>query len=293
MKFRFFRYYWIYLLVSLTLIITSGVSLGINGLNLGLDFTGGSLMEIDVDEEILLSEGLLRDSLGEELAIDSIQSSGETAMIVRTETISNERKDEVLLVLREKIDERVVITRFESIGPTLGRELLQKTLIAMGIIGAGTVIYLRTQFKELKYGVLALMGVLHDIFIMTGLFSLLGRTSGVEVDSMFVTAILTTISLSMHDTVVIYDRIRELSKAGVKQKYEEVVETAIWETMRRSVNNSLMIVFMLVPLVLMGGESIHWFAVALLTGIVLGTYSSPFVCAPLLLLWEDIKKLIS
>ena len=132
----------------------------------------------------------------------------------------------------------------------------------------------------------------HDSLILLGAFSLLGHFYGIEVNVLFVTALLTTLSFSVHDTIVVFDRIRELTRKNFKLKEEVVVWRAVRETLPRSINNSLTIIIMLLALVILGGESIRWFALALLIGAVTGTYSSTFTAAPLLLLWSDISKLL-
>ena len=173
-------------------------------------------------------------------------------------------------------------------GPSLGKELLAKTLTGVIIAASLIMIYVWIQFSELKYGVSAILAMFHDSLILLGIFSLLGYFYGIEVDMLFVTALLTTLSFSVHDTIVVYDRIRELRGKYPRYSLVSLVNTAVTETLSRSINNSVTIIIMLAALAALGGDTIRWFAVALLIGAITGTYSSTFTAAPLLLLWEDV-----
>ena len=145
------------------------------------------------------------------------------------------------------------------------------------------------QFKSIKFGISATLATLHDSLVLLGMFSLFGHFFGAEVDFLFVTAMLTILSFSVHDTIVVYDRIRESQKKFSGNIYE-LANKALSETMVRSLNNSFTIMFMLIALILMGGETVKWFSVALLVGTISGTYSSPFVAVPILVTWDEIQK---
>jgi preprotein translocase subunit SecF len=226
--------------------------------------------------------------VGDRYEISSIQSAGDDHWILKGKVIDNQAKEEVLERLSAEYDP-VTELRFESVGPTLGRELLNKTITAVILAAVLITAYVARQFKEIKYGVCAVAAMLHDTIILLGAFSLLGWWLGVEVDVLFVTALLTTLSFSVHDTIVVYDRIREIKDKHPRIEYLTVVDTAVLQTLGRSLNNSLTIILMLVALAVMGGDTIRWFAVALLIGAVVGTYSSTFVAAPLLLVWEKVR----
>ncbi|MGB9613597.1 MAG: protein translocase subunit SecF, partial [Candidatus Margulisiibacteriota bacterium] len=152
------------------------------------------------------------------------------------------------------------------------------------------LLYVAWRFKDKKFGICAILAMFHDSLVLLGSFSLLGHFFGVEVDTLFVTAMLTILSFSVHDTVVVYDRIRESQKNLPHLPFEQLVNKAVTETLVRSLNNSLTIIFMLVALFLLGGETIRWFVAALLIGTISGTYSSPFTAAPLLVIWEQLKS---
>lgn len=257
-----------------------------NGLKLGIDFTGGALLEVQLSNATTVQqvETLAKDRF----SLDQITTSGSNRFLIRGQNLTNEQKT-VLVSELGKLGE-VKELRFEVVGPTLGRELLQKTLTALLLASLIITWFVARQFKELKYGVSAILAMFHDTLVLLGVFSLLGKFAGVEVDVLFVTALLTTLSFSVHDTIVVFDRIRELHRKHAHIPFQELADMAVLETMGRSLNNSLTIIFMLLALVLLGGESIRWFAVALLVGSVTGTYSSPFTAVPLLLVWDKLIK---
>jgi preprotein translocase subunit SecF len=204
--------------------------------------------------------------------------------------LEKEKADQVKTLLSESFGESPEEIRFEIVGPTLGKELLIKTIVAI-ILAAGFILgYVAWRFKNAKFGACAILAMFHDSLVMLGSFSLLGHFLGVEVDTLFVTAMLTVLSFSVHDTVVVYDRIRESQKLYPNVAFEQLVNKAVTETLSRSLNNSLTIIFMLIALVLLGGVTIKWFVVALLIGTVSGTYSSTFNAAPLLVVWENLSK---
>ena len=282
------RFRYLYFLFSLAVILPGLFFLIRFGLQPAIDFTGGSLWEI----KFLADAPNTRDiqhTVEEVYEISSIQTSGDNSILIKGKDISNDQKQQARNLLEEKyglVEER----RFESVGPTLSAELLRKTLTAVALVAGLITLYVSQQFKELKYGVAAVIAMIHDILILLGCFSILGYFLNVEVDVLFVTALLTTLSFSVHDTIVVFDRIRELRRRFPRSEFESTVGAAVLETLGRSINNSVTIIIMLLSLVLIGGETIRWFAVALLIGAITGTYSSTFTAAPLLLLWDDVKK---
>lgn len=183
----------------------------------------------------------------------------------------------------------------ETVGPVIGEELKQNSVKAVGIASLAIIFYIAFAFREIakpyspwKWGISAVIAILHDVLVVTGIFSILGHIYDVEIDALFVTALLTIIGFSVHDTIVVFDRIREnLRKTAGKVSLTEVVNDSIKQTLGRSIATSLTVVITLVALVLFGGESIRWFIVALLFGIISGTYSSIFNAAPLLVIWEE------
>lgn len=287
----------LYFALSLLVIIPGLISLFVYGLKPSIDFTGGSLLEVVIEtnnSELKFSGDYdsVKKMTENVYELSSVQSSGENQLILRGKSLTNDQKNLVLQALTSE-DFIAKEIRFESVGPTLGRELLIKTLTAIIFVAVLITFYVWRQFSDLKFGVSAILAMLHDSLILLGVFSLLGVFQGVEVDVLFVTALLTTLSFSVHDTIVVYDRIRELVKRHPRSSTEEIADVAVIETLSRSLNNSITIIIMLLALVLLGGASIKWFAVALLIGVISGTYSSTFVAVPLLLEWErlrDIRK---
>lgn len=291
---KFMKWRWLYFLISLIVIIPGLVSLILFGLKPAIDFTGGSLLEIEfteVNDDQELSIAQLENVLSETYELGSAQQSGANKIILKGKHIANDKKNQILSLIEDKYG-AVTEKRFEAVGPSLGKELLTKTLTGIIIAAILIMLYVWMQFSELKYGVSAILAMFHDSIVLLGVFSLLGYFYGVEVDLLFVTALLTTLSFSAHDTIVVYDRIRELRKKYPRYTLIDLVDTAVTETLSRSINNSVTIIIMLSALTMLGGETIHWFSVALLIGAITGTYSSTFTAAPLLLLWEDISEKI-
>lgn len=287
---NFTRFKWLYFLISALVILPGVYSLVRFGVKLSVDFTGGTLFEFQFDGEqpLVSSEQLKEVFQKEDIEVVSLQTAGERKFLVRTKPLDEERRWKIKASLQEGFPE-VVILQEETVGPTLGKELLQKTIVAIFLAASFIVFYAAWRFKSLKYGVCAILAMFHDTIILLGSFSLLGYFFNVEIDTLFVTAVLTTLSLSVHDTVVIYDRIREIIREKPKFSLSSSVNLALSETLVRSLNNSLTIIFVLVALLLLGGETIKWFVAALLIGTITGTYSSTFIAAPLLVVWESIR----
>lgn len=286
------KYKKIFFLISAFFLIPGLISLVFFGLRPSIDFKGGSLLEIKFIEEEKTQdyqETILKDDLEEIFSIDTVQETGQDSLILRGQEITNEEKEIVLDLIREKFGE-LELLRFESVGPILGQELLKKTITAIFLVAAVIIIYIWQQFHDLKYGVSAVLAMFHDSLILLGIFSLLGHFKGVEVDVLFVTAILTTLSFSIHDTVVVYNRIRELKKKHRHLSLTEIANAAVWKTLGRSINDSITIIIMLLSLVLLGGESVRYFSLALLIGAITGTYSSSFIAVPILLVWEELAN---
>lgn len=272
--------------ISLFVLIPSIYSLIVFGFNPSIDFVGGSVYEVLIPDSEITSEEI-KEIVGSVYEVRNVSETEEGRFIIEGVDIPNETKLAVTTLIEEKFS-TVNELRFESVGPTLSKELLNKTLTALILVAGIITIYVWKQFNELKYGVSAILAMFHDSLVLLGSFSLLGHFYGIQVDVLFVTALLTTLSFSVHDTIVVYDRIRELRKKHSGMDYTTLVNTAVTETLSRSINNSVTIIVMLAALSLLGGVTIRWFAVALLIGAITGTYSSTFTAAPLLLLWDDV-----
>lgn len=272
--------------ISLLVLIPSIISLLKYGFNPSIDFVGGSILEISINDSQASVESIT-EIISPTYEVRSITQTESERYVIEGVDIQNETKVVVLSELQKTYPTTQEL-RFESVGPTLSKELLQKTLTALLLVAGIITIYVWRQFNELKYGVSAILAMFHDSLVLLGSFSLLGHFYGIQVDVLFVTALLTTLSFSVHDTIVVFDRIRELRRKHAGMEYKSLVNTAVLETLSRSINNSVTIIVMLAALSLLGGATIRWFAVALLIGAITGTYSSTFTAAPLLLLWDDI-----
>ena len=260
------------------------------GLKIGIDFTGGTILEYKFENEV--KEEDLRKFIGIlNLELSSLERSGENAYTLRIANLESERKAIVQPFLERNLDNKLEELRYENVGPSIGPDLIKKTFYAMGISAVLILLWVAIQFRSFKFGVSAVLAMFHDSLVLIGSFALLGHFFGAEVDFLFVTAALTILSFSVHDTIVVYDRIRESQKKVGGNLYD-LANKAVTETMVRSLNNSFTIIFMLVALILLGGETIKWFAVALLIGTVSGTYSSPFVAVPILVTWDEVVRKI-
>ena len=278
---NWFKYRFIYFGLSLILIAIGGFSLITHGLKLGLDFTGGSLLELKANASLEQLQPLIES----EVEIGSLLQSGQNHFILRSSNLDSVKNIALEAKLKQAF-EGVEEVRFETIGPILGRELIQKTLFGLGLAILFILFYLAYRFKDKVFGICAVLAMLHDSLIILGTFSVLGVWLGVEVDALFVTAVLTILSFSVHDTIVLYDRIREDRRLYPQADILDLANRAISETMTRSINNSLTIIFMLLALFILGGSTTRWFIFALLIGTISGTYSSPFMAVPLLVLFK-------
>ncbi len=281
-----------YLFIFSGIILVAGIiSLAVFGLRLGIDFRGGTVSELAFSEQhdINTVKGVIE---AQNIGSFQIQSTDNNGVIIRTGALDKDQHDKLLEALRSQVggfEEK----RFESIGPVIGEELKRKAIYQLLLVSAGIVIYIAYAFRKVakpitswQFGVTAVAALLHDLLIVVGIFSLLGHFYDVEIDSLFVTAMLTVLGFSVHDTIVVFDRIRENLKVHAGQPLEFVVNHSITQTIVRSLNTSLTVLFVLLALLLFGGETIKYFVLALFIGIIAGTYSSIFVAAPLLVLWQ-------
>lgn len=286
----------IYLTFSGFLVLASILVLAVWGLKPGIDFTGGSLLEVEFKNRAPSAQDLQK-KFGElDLGNVLIQPTGEKGVIMRFKHVEEEAHQKILQVLRgdEADQENIVEKRFDAIGPTIGRELRNKSFAALILAVTAIILYIAWAFRKVskpiaswKYGVVAVLALIHDVTIPTGVFAALGKFRGVEVDTLFITALLTILGFSVHDTIVVFDRIREnLQKLKHPEVFDETVNRSINETIARSVNTSLTVLLVLGAVFFFGGETVKYFSFALILGIIFGTYSSIFVASPLLVLWS-------
>lgn len=283
-----------YFLFSLIIIIPGLISLFTWGLHLSIEFTGGSRMTLlfpqTVNEQTV---GKIKDAFAKEhIEIVTLQPSKNSA-VIRTKPLT-EKQDAVLLADLQKSIGQVKQEQFETIGPVIGKEITLNAIKAMIVASLLIVLYIAWSFRSVrrpvsswKFGVCAVIALIHDVLVVVGIFSLLGHFAGVELDSLFVTAILTVIGFSVHDTIVVFDRIRENLRRTMGLSFGQVVNDSILQTLVRSLNTSFTAMLVLFTLLLFGGDSIRWFVVALLIGITSGTYSSIFNASALLVAWQE------
>lgn len=281
--------YW-YFAFSLLVILPGIVGLAVWGLPLSIDFTGGSRMELQfpqgaprpADVKAVMTEAGFDDSV--------VQSAAEDTIIIRSKPLDDETRNTIVAGFQEKYGE-VVVRRFDNVGPTIGREVTLKAGLAVGLASIGILIYITYAFWGIphaaRYGVAAIVAMLHDVLVMVGVASLLGKFLGWEVDALYLTAVLTVIGFSVHDTIVVFDRIRENQKVYRRAGYESIINHSIVQTLDRSINTQLTVVFTLLALALFGGVTIRHFVIIMLIGLVSGTYSSIFNAAQLLVVWEN------
>lgn len=286
------RYKIFYFLLSLLMILPGVYFLTTSGLKMGIDFTGGVLLEYKLEKPVDKDE-LQKIISDQGIEVGQISESGDNVYIIRTKSVETDEVNSLKKNLEGKVgfvEER----RLENIGPVIGSELKQKALIALIVASVAIVIYIAYSFRKVpkptsswRFGLAAIAALLHDVLLVVGVFAILGVVFGVEVDTLFVTALLTVIGFSVHDTIVVFDRIRENLIKNIGRKFTEVANISVVQTLGRSLNTSLTVVFVLVALLLFGGETIKWFVAALLVGIVSGTYSSIFNATALLVWWEE------
>ncbi len=289
---NFLKYQFLYFAISALLVIPGLVSLGVWGLRLSIDFTGGTLLEIKTTQP--LSHATISDvASSQNLDLSTVQSLDDTTYLLRLKEITSDQSHQFQTKLASQSGSTVTENRFETVGPVVGRELTQKAFLSIILSSVFIILYISVSFRNIpkgysswKFGVSAVMALIHDALVLLGLFSILGHFLHVEVDSLFVTAVLTVIGFSVHDTIVVFDRIRENLIKFPKKPFPEVVNYSLTETLGRSLNTSVTVILTLTSLLLFGGDSTRWFVVALLVGIISGTYSSIFNAAPLLALWE-------
>lgn len=333
--------------ISGTMVVLSIISLSLWGLNLGIDFTGGSLVELTFTGDRPANETLQTALAPLNLPFLNFQPEGDQGLLIRTTPLTEEQHQDLLLKIEQisnpaaakqegvrvkpealglegtglegvsitasgqgldKIPENLKIyqsdsytsfaeQRFDSIGPVIGQELKNKAIYAIIIVLIAIIAYIAYAFRHVaypveswKYGLAAIIALAHDILIVTGVFSALGHFAGVKVDSYFVTALLTLLGFSVHDTIVTFDRTRENLPRHQDKTFEQVVNYSVNETLIRSINTTLTTMLALSAIFLFGGATTKFFSLALLIGAFVGTYSSIFIASPLLLLWYRIKK---
>lgn len=301
----------LYFILPGVLVALSLLSIVVLGLTPGVDLRGGALLEVSYSSAATSTaqagasgrppiEEVRQRVKALPLGEVRVQPTGDRGFIARSRDITAEEKDALLAAFSlENVPAQE--ERFASIGPTIGAELRSKAWIAIALVSLATVAYIAFVFRHVskpvaswKYGVISIVTLLHDIIIPTGLFAVLGYFFGAEVDSLFIVALLTILGISINDTIVVFDRIRENVRVNaerrIKEPFETTVGKSIDQTIARSINTSMTVVIALLALVFLGPESTRMFALTLTVGMIAGTYSSIFLASPLLVVWEQWHK---
>jgi preprotein translocase subunit SecF len=296
---------YIYFAISLLVIIPGLIFMGINWaknptegpLPLGIDFTGGSLLEVqfasgnqpsiaDVQKlyaDFSTAEQPIKDPVVQPLGTDSIS--------IRSKTMDDATKGKIVAEMETRFSSKATVLNFSSVNPAIGREVAQAAGWAVAAAALAILAYIWFAFRSIehafRYGTAAVIAMLHDVLVVVGVEAILGATLGWQADSLFLTALLTVIGFSVHDTIVVFDRIRENMGIYRRIDFETVVNHSVVQTLARSINTQLTVMITLFALSLFGGTSIRHFVIILLVGVFSGTYSSIFNASPILVVWEN------
>lgn len=281
------KYRWLYLLISGTVILSGIFSFLKWGLQIGVEFKGGTLIEYQLSGNVA-TDKIAQVARNNGIEVVSVQKTTNNSDLLQLGQVTSDQRTNLKTGI-EKLGVTANELSFETIGPTIGGELIKKTAYGMLIASLGILFWVAIQFKSFKFGLSAVLAMLHDSLVVIGSYSLFGHFFGAEVDLLFVTALLTILSFSVHDTIIVYDRIRE-SKKNFGESLYNLANKATSQTMVRSLNNTFVLVFMMVALLLLGGETIKWFVATLLVGSISGAYSSPFVAVSILVTWDELQK---
>lgn len=281
---------WWYL-ISLIVIIPGTISLVTSGLKRSVDFEGGTQIEFSGTQDQAKLEEIARNDGLENFTI----TRSSTGLIFRTKTVDSEKEKKLKGDVESQMDGAKQV-RIDNVGPSISSEITRNAIIMIVLASLVIVVYIAIMFRKIpkpanswEFGTFAIIALLHDVLIVLGAFSLLGRFYGVEIDPLFITALLTIIGFSVHDTIVIFDRIRENLIKGSYPDFETAVSVSVYEMLPRTLNTSFLVWGILLVLYFFGGESIKYFILALLVGIFAGTYSSILIASPLLVTWQEVK----
>jgi preprotein translocase subunit SecF len=287
--------------ISALLVVASIILFAMWGLKFGIDFTGGSILDIQYTAGAVPNAQEITNTLSAAgIEGSSVRSSGENEYLIRTPFLDAEHYTVATNAL-SKNGSTIAVKEFNSIGPSIGSELKTRAIYAILLVLLAIALFIAFAFRKVskpvsswKYGVVALISLAHDVLVPFGAFVLLGHFFGAEVDTLFVTALLVVLGFSVHDTIVVFDRVREnlriLAEKGTQEPFEVTVGKSVTQTMGRSINTSLTTVLALLALYFFGPEPVHYFTLTLLIGIIAGTYSSIFIGSPLLVTLQKMQK---
>ncbi|MFA5400658.1 MAG: protein translocase subunit SecF [Dehalococcoidia bacterium] len=278
-----------FFLISICLLVPGIISMLAFGFKLGIDFSSGTVMTLRFSQQV--EQGVLRQQMSQ-LGYDdaTIQKTGDGDFLVRTRDIDTDEKIALIDGLEKGLNAEVTIRDFETVSPVVASEVARNAAIAVLVASIFMILYIAFAFRHMpspfKWGVSAVIALLHDVLIVMGIFSILGWLIGYQVDSMFIVAMLTIVGFAINNTCVVYDRIRENVRKGISRDFATTVNSSILETIARCINTSLVVILTGLALFLFGGVTIQQFIMALLVGVVVGIYDSIFVAGPLLVLWD-------
>lgn len=292
-------YYKLWFLISAILIIPGIIALAAWKLNLGIDFKGGTITTVQIGEtkDKKVNSLIIEESLTDlKLKGITVQPSNNNQYIIRAASTGDKLDQDITSTINKKIGESKLIS-FESIGPSVSSDLTRKAFLAVLLASIAIIFYVSYAFRKLpkpanswRFGVCAVLALIHDVLFVVGIFAILGHFFNYEVNGLFVTALLTIMGFSVHDTIVVFDRIRENLRLSPSTPFAQTANDSVVQTLGRSLNTSITVLVVLLAMYLMGGESIKQFTLTLLIGITIGTYSSIFNASPLLVVWQNIVE---
>jgi preprotein translocase subunit SecF len=283
----------LFFLISIILLVPGVISMLVFGFKLGIDFSSGTVMTLRFSQAV--EQSALRQQMADLGYADAtIQKTSEGDFLVRTKDINSEQKIALVDGLKNGLKLEVTIRDFSTVSPLVASEVARNAAIAVGVASLFMILYIAFAFRHMpspfKWGLSAVIALLHDVLIVMGIFSILGWLIGYQVDSMFITAMLTIVGFAINNTCVVYDRIRENVRRGISKDFAVTVNASIMETIARCLNTSLTVILTCLALYIFGGVTIQQFIMALLVGVVVGIYDSIFVAGPLLVLWDRGMK---
>jgi preprotein translocase subunit SecF len=284
---------YIFFAISALLILPGLIITAIWGLPMSIDFQGGTLLDISFQSGKTPAAAEMINLLAQQdIADTQITTSGENGMLIRAPFMDETKVNQIVAAIGERFNDTVTVRRSDSVGPTIGREVTTRAAGAVAVAALIVIVYITFAFRGIqhsfRYGICAIIAMLHDVLVVVSLSAIGGKFFGWQVDSLFLTALLSVIGFSVQDKVVVFDRIRENSTIYRKLPFEKLANHSIVQTLQRSINTQLMTVeYMLLALALFGGVTLREFAIILLVGLFMGTYSSIFIAAPILVIWEN------